>query len=233
MSLISLAQKNNLPEHQLMDTETLAWIINNKPNFVNKKTFLNLSKDEINLIKKYTPSPNWFLSVNRLNSIHGIRHLIRVAMYTLKLHKNINLIIAAILHDIRRINDKTDPKHGERAALWFMNNISKITKKFKISLNKDDIKKIYDMILYHDIQFNDTNSDLFYYINILKTADALDRYCQPKLKWWVSDNYLKLKTSKEMKNFSFNLVVKSEKLATKGFDNVKSVFCALNNNYEY
>ena len=33
MSLISLAEKNNLPSLQLMDKETLGWIKSNKPNF--------------------------------------------------------------------------------------------------------------------------------------------------------------------------------------------------------
>lgn len=234
MSLISLAQENNLPEQQLMDTETLTWIIRNKPDFIIKETFLSLSNDEINLIKKYTPSCDWFLNIDRFNSIHGVRHSIRVAAYSLKLKKEINitLIIAAMLHDIRRINDKTDQDHGKRSAAWFLDNMSEITKKFRIKLNNYDIKEIYDMILYHDSQADDIKNNIFNHIDTLKTADALDRYCQPKLKWWINDDYLKLKPSQDMKFFSYNLVVKSEKLAIKGFDGMKSVFCALNNLYE-
>lgn len=234
MSLISLAQENNLPEQQFMDTETLAWIIRNKPDFFIKETSLSLSNDEINLIKKYTPSCDWFLSIDRFNSLHGVRHSIRVAAYSLKLKKEINiaLIIAAMLHDIRRINDKTDPYHGKRGATWFLDNMSEITKKFRIKLNNYDIKEIHDMILYHDSQADDIKNNIFNHIDTLKTADALDRYCQPKSKWWINDDYLKLKPSQDMKFFSYNLVVNSEKLAIKGFDGIKSVFCALNNNYE-
>lgn len=105
MSLISLAKENNLPSQQFMDAETLAWIIRNKPDFITKETSLNLSSDEINLIKKYIPPRDYFFNINRFSSIHGARHSIRVAIYILKLQKeiNINLIIAAILHDIRRI----------------------------------------------------------------------------------------------------------------------------------
>ena len=193
-----------------MDTETLEWIISNKPDFITKEIPLSLRNDEISLIKKYTPPDNWFFNIDRFNSIHGVRHSIRVATYSLKLQKeiNINLIIAAMLHDIRRINDKADLNHGKRSAVWFLNNIPKITKKFGIKLDNYDIKEIYDMILYHDSKSDDIKNNIFNHIDTLKTADALDRYCQPKLKWWISDDYLKLKPSQDMKFFLTTLLLR-------------------------
>lgn len=229
MSLISLAQKNNLPEHQFMDTATIEWIVKNMPSFENKRKNIVLSTDEVNLVKKYIPPQDWFLDEKRFNSIHGIKHSLRVAIYALKLQKKVNLslIIAAILHDTRRLNDKNDPHHGRRAAFWFLNNVPKITDKFNINLSKYDIKKIHDIILYHDVPFDDINSDIFNCVNILKTADALDRYCQPKLKWWIRDDFLVFKPTEDMKFFSYNLVVESERIAISGVDNIESVFYAI------
>lgn len=34
MSLIALAEENNLPDFQFIDKDTLCWIKNNKPKFV-------------------------------------------------------------------------------------------------------------------------------------------------------------------------------------------------------
>ena len=78
------------------------------------------------ILKHYIPNNIWFLESKEINSIHGLRHILRVAinayLIAIKLRhggKISNLIIASVLHDIRRRNDKGDSEHGLRSMPWF------------------------------------------------------------------------------------------------------------------
>lgn len=238
MSLIKLAQQKKLPDYQYMDDKTLNWIAKNEPKF-NLKNEYKININEVKKIKKYLPPKNWFPNLKNQETIHGIRHLLRVAIYAniLKIEnkgkiKKQNLIISAMLHDIQRLNDKDDHSHGERSAKWFLNNSLDIEKQFKIILSNFDKQEIYHGIYYHDLPYKIILLENNYkryknIIDIIKTADALDRYSQPKLKWWVNNKYLNLKPSDNVKKFAYNLVLNSEKLYLAGFNNVKSVFEAI------
>jgi hypothetical protein len=63
-------------------------------------------------------------------------------------------------------------------------------------------------------------------IDLLKTADALDRYRLPKTKWWQGDAFLKLLPSTALKSFAFDLVVESERRYLHGTDGVDAVLGA-------
>lgn len=238
MSLIKLAQQKQLPDYQYMDDETLNWIIENKPNFdLENKYKINIHN--LNYLRNYIPLKNWFLASEEIKAIHGIKHLLRVAIYALSILqtefkeiKKQNLVISAILHDIRRLNDKDDYGHGERSAKWFLDNIVEIEKQFGVIFSDLDKKEIYCAIYYHDLPYEIILSENNYkqyknIINIIKTVDALDRYSQPKLKWWINDKYLIFIPSDKVKDFAYNLIVKSEKLYLAGLDDVQSVFRAL------
>jgi hypothetical protein len=49
-------------------------------------------------------------------------------------------------------------------------------------------------------------------VDIVKTADALDRYRLPKLKWWINDSYLRCLPPDWIKRTAYDLVVASEYL---------------------
>jgi len=238
MSLVKLAQIGNLPFHQYMDQATLDWIVSNKPKFLANATSYNISGDDINFLKKYIPPINWFLEQKEIDTIHGLRHLLRVAIYAVALcnkerlsTKKINAVISAILHDIRRLNDKEDIGHGERAAHWLLDNVASVEQQFKVILSNKDRNEIYNAIALHEISYavvqkENSYSQYKYVIDILKTADALDRYCQPKLKWWPNEKYLILTPSDNIKKMAYNLMVSSESLHLKGVNNIESVFQA-------
>ena len=118
-SLFELAEREKLPLFQFIDAKTVRWIKINEPKFGNVRS-LKLPKMEI--LKHYIPNNIWFLESKEINSIHGLRHILRVAinayLIAIKLRhggKISNLIIASVLHDIRRRNDKGDSEHGLRS----------------------------------------------------------------------------------------------------------------------
>ena len=132
VSLIELIQKGKVPLHQFMDLETLNWIKKNKPSFnisahlkFNLKSKIDNYFSEIN---NYVPELDWFLVSKKKDSIHGMRHVIRVIFHSLHLSSLkegkssrlfTNSLVASSLHDLRRKNDLMDIYHGKRAARWF------------------------------------------------------------------------------------------------------------------
>jgi len=116
MSLVLLAKQDKLPDFQFMDDETLRWIKLNKPKFqaVFRKNLLPLI---INDVLQFMPCISFFSRKKAADSIHGMRHIMRVianVSYIARENKIIgrsvavNALIAASLHDLRRLNDKGD-----------------------------------------------------------------------------------------------------------------------------
>jgi len=60
-------------------------------------------------------------------------------------------------------------------------------------------------------------------VDVLKTADALDRYRLPKLKWWINDEHLRLRPSLSLKQIAFTVVATSEGNFLKQSDSHASV----------
>ena len=89
VSLIELIKRREYPLHQYMDIETVNWIKENKPlfNISTPQNFnLKLKKDDFILeLKKYIPDPNWFLVFKKKDSIHGMRHILRVIFHSIYL----------------------------------------------------------------------------------------------------------------------------------------------------
>ncbi|MBT9168891.1 MAG: hypothetical protein DDT19_02241 [Syntrophomonadaceae bacterium] len=239
LSLVELAQKKKLPKYQYMDEITLNWIIKNQPKFsIQNKYYINPSI--LKRYKNFIPSKNWFVEKREIKSIHGMRHLLRTEifstllgdLYNFNRRKIQNLKLAAVLHDIRRRNDKKDLFHGQRSAKWFFRNFSRIKKFFRLSLLDIDIEEVYYAIYFHEKPYNKIYSTTNYKkhkiaVDLLKTADALDRYRQPKIKWWIDDSYLKLVPNEKLKAFAYNLVVNSEKKYLESGDEIKCIFESL------
>lgn len=234
MSLIKLAKKDRLPEHQYMDEDTLNWANRNGQHFLNCDT--ELDPDIFSKLEKidgYVPSLEWFTNKEVVSGIHGLRHIMRVCV-NLKLlfsemkKGNDTLLIAAALHDIKRVRDREDSSHGFKAADWFSKNTQEIEDYYKTKFSKKEKCKIYNAIRFHASDYEEFASSEEYekygnIIDLLKTADSLDRFRLPKLKWWIDDDYLKIKPSQKIINFSFKCFFYSEKFALSGLEDIASI----------
>jgi len=238
MSLVDFAQEGTLPKIQLMDIETLKWIEKNRPNFA--KVNPPFTSKILEQVKKYLPPKQWFLEKDCVDSIHGIRHILRVIANASNLIFNRktdlvlarNLLISSSLHDLRRKDDKGDEGHAVRARDWFIENSDEICRYFGLTLLMKDIDEIANAIYFHEISYGQILSDNEYLkhkeiIDLLKTADALDRYRLPKLKWWINDDFVIVIPDESEKSFAYNLVVNSEENYLSINDSVKSVLNSL------
>lgn len=147
--------------------------------------------------------------------VHGLNHNIKVLLFALYIaYKNdlddidLKILIdACIYHDIGRINDIYDEKHGLRSA----EVISKIVDS-KIYKDKESLNMLKAIIEYHSIpdKFNKRifnkyklqNYERFILLaNILKDADGLDRLRTSINNKTFSDlnpKYLRLDESKKL-----------------------------------
>ena len=144
-----------------------------------------------------------------------------------------NLLIAASLHDVRRFLDRDDPDHGFRSADWFKQNVGEVEKEYQLGLSEEDVKEIYYAIKFHASDYKEfidlqTYNDFNTVIDLLKTADSLDRFRLPKLKWWINTKYLKIKPPPEIIAFSFKCFLYSEKLSLWGEGDIESIKKAIN-----
>ncbi len=233
MSLVDLAKSKKLPRFQYMDQQTLDWICINKPKlgvWEYKKDLFCIPLD----LKEIPLETNWFLEPKTIDGIHGIRHAVRVSIYAnalailfkLSATMRYKTNIAALLHDVRRQDDKGDIGHGDRCAEWIDKNFKKIN--YLQSFEKRQIQPISRAVKFHEIPYDQIVVESDYkthsrIIDIIKTSDALDRYRLPQLKWWIDDIYLKIKPTEDFKAFAFDLVTTSERNFLQGQDNVSSI----------
>lgn len=233
-NLVNLAKLNQLPEHQYMDADTLEWIRLNQPFDYKVASKKINSQVVIEKIKELKPKLEWFLEPKTIDSIHGMRHILRVMVHThiLSVDMQINetqhneVMIAAATHDLRRLNDKGDHLHGLRAAKWIKSNSKMLSSYYSEDINWDAVMSLVE---FHEKPDNQGSIINRYktQLDILKTADALDRYRQPKLKWRINDIYLNLLPSDTHKQFAYELVLESEKKHLDGLDNFNCILQAL------
>lgn len=225
--LYKLAEMKKLPKHQFMDVETLDWIKSGIPNGLRINDYLaeRRFEKELNYLVDYIPKAAWYKNKSIFNGMHGFLHAYRVAAYLLilnsvfklRLNKYV-LCVAGLFHDIKRVDDRSDIGHSKRSAIWVKNN-KKLIQKFIPSkkFTNNDWTNIISAIKFHDADLRENlkvkpSEENILYIDILKSADALDRYRLPKKKWWINNSYLKIKPSRAIKNFAFNLIIATEDL---------------------
>lgn len=231
------AKRGKLGKIQKMDLKTLNWITKNSKHipYSKKHSEYFLTKNDILLFKKYLPVKKMFLSPTHFNTIHGQRHIGRVAIIVLlmcnhylfsKQIKN-SAFLAAICHDLQRLNDNEDIFHGKRSADWLKKN----KKMFKEIIKKTNFRGVLTAIKYHNIENNKIpkkiRSKYSNIINVIKTADALDRFRQPKKKWWVDPKRLELRKASEFIPFAKYFTIRSEYLALKKVNNKTSLLKAI------
>jgi hypothetical protein len=185
------------PLHQFMDAASLRWIFEHTQP---------LEADINNFIKGYKRYPNF--NCNPLDfypedkesfrSIHGYGHGLRVSLYCwfiiqyLELHNYLSdkyifeLTYAALFHDVVRDNDSTDTEHGKKSAGWI-----------KKSLPQTFSDEVLYAIANHSNNIYEHPTDrMKLLLFVLKSADALDRYRLPKVKWWPDYNQVPLDVKK-------------------------------------
>ena len=187
-------------DNQLSMTDFVSFIVSNKKLFFN----------EIHNIKdKYLYS----------SITHGLNHNIRVLLFAFYLAKKTNLneedfriiMDACKYHDVGRINDLYDERHGLRSSEM----IDKIVDD-EIYNNKENLNVLKAIIEYHSIPDREIDkiyrkyklNDLTRYkllATILKDADGLDRVrlsINNKVFSDLNPRYLRLDESKELVKIS-------------------------------
>lgn len=220
-----------------MDADTLEWILRERPMFAENRRLLPASA-AWQEVSKLALRPEYFLDLRMMAGIHGELHAYRVALYANILSRESGLdddtrhalTVAGLLHDVRRKDDKQDLEHGERCAIWLwkMEHSIELLERFSLS----DIGLICAAIRMHDAPdaLYERASEYASFqknIDIIKAADALDRYRLPKKKWWIDDAFLRIKPSPAMRLFAFDLIMGSESLALAGKNTKKAISTAL------
>ncbi len=159
-------------------------ILMNSDNDTIKEEVSTINKDLINIYNDTMKDFHTDLLYD--SEIHGLKHNIRVSIYTLLIVNQGNyskedlqiLLEAAKYHDTGRINDKDDLAHGKRSSDMMsflsnrysdvdMNYLKSIVEAHSIPDAKRDIiakkNKLDNIGRYHKL------------LNVLKDADALDR----------------------------------------------------------
>jgi hypothetical protein len=239
-SLVTLAAQRRLPRHQTMDVATLQWIKSNRPqNFPDTQ----VEHPPIKVARYAIVPSSWFAVSNQTDSIHGQRHGARVAILAAQLARvgdlpvkeTLEAVIAAALHDCRRLHDQDDPGHGKRAASWFIERQENVIA--HLPPEAKDVRRyaIAAAIELHDVpysEFDDLQTRRYEatqsIADIVKTADALDRYRLPKLKWWPNSDHIRLIPPRWLHRYAFDLVLKTEGYRLGGLSSQRSIVDTLN-----
>lgn len=229
------AKENILGSLELMDLETLEWIESTSKSLnleFKRSGEFQLEPIDIELLRINATRLDWFFSRDHVHSIHGISHNLRVMVNALLLCKCLHIsnplpyVVAASIHDILRKNDNADPEHGNRAAAWFKVN-HKLLPSDEL-LSNSDRQMIVASVANHSKDYSDIPSyDLDAYkvaIDILKAADALDRFRMPKEKWWPRIELIKLQAAHGLIPYAKELTISSERKILSDEDPYQAVF---------
>ena len=234
MNLREALFQSKKPVHQFHDENSLMWIQTNRVNILPKNYFL--PDQFVKIVAAFKPwlflEDFWFTDSLIRDGIHGYRHNSRVAIHALYLAvQNYDLskdelkaiMFACLIHDCRRENDNADREHGLRAANWLNERIDILPEdiqifadhiKFAITVHTDLYDKIVEESLYDTFGL---------FVDILKTADSMDRYRFPRSDWWFLEKFVKLIPTQDHLAFAFDLALQTEFLYLSCKDNRKSV----------
>jgi hypothetical protein len=243
-SLVSLAARKALPAHQYMDAPTVAWIASHRDQFHAPTPVgpLRPGPRARRLLAAAPIPPGWHVEPRTIASIHGTRHLMRTAalaavladLYGLVERDTATLIIAALMHDCRRVHDKDDDGHGERGAAWLGAHAAEVFAFFDVPCTEDRLRKAMAAIRLHEIPYaafsdrdREDHAHTAQVTDLLKTADALDRYRLPKIKWWPNDDLLRAVPPPWLRRVAFELVVETEEACLHGVEPWTAVESAL------
>ncbi|MGW7446653.1 hypothetical protein [Kitasatospora sp. NPDC054795] len=230
--LRALAETGRLPDHQYMDRTTLAWIAGNRPSGPGIRA--TMPHRPLLLV----PEGSWFARREAVDSIHGVRHGARVALLVqvlAHLHgtdsgRTQALAVAAACHDCRRHRDRDDPGHGQRAARWLANNTATVAAALGTAPTPEAITAVdlHDTA-HHAFTDDQANAHRQHReaADLLKAADALDRYRLPLARWWPDPGRLRLPVPAWLHPVAHDLVVRSEQARLDGATDTQALEHAL------
>ncbi|WP_416985639.1 hypothetical protein [Streptomyces sp. T028] len=240
-SLINLAARGQLPLHQHMDHATIAWISDNRPDL--PPTPAPVLRPESKELLAHCGLPTrWWADPRLYTSLHGVRHAMRTAALAAVLAEanglddsdTATVILAAAVHDCQRRHDQDDRGHGARAALWLAANADTVWAHFGLTASPRRIVQAATAVRLHDVPYEaftaDDKSDRAradHITDVVKAADALDRYRLPKLKWWPNARYVREPAFDQLRGLAFDLVLTSEQAYLAGASGTEAVRYAL------
>ncbi len=128
-------------------------------------------------LEKFLPESSWFH--HNPGGIHGVTHVSRVLWWAAKIADEIGmptaiqreeLLWAAAVHDVGRLDDGKDQGHGRRSAQWAMDNLVR----HRPETARCDMRFIAELCTWHEVSDNKIEH-LSLELVILKDADGLDR----------------------------------------------------------
>ncbi|MGY4969035.1 hypothetical protein ACWGCC_07350 [Streptomyces nigrescens] len=240
-SLIDLAARGQLPLHQYMDRATIDWTTTNRPD-LQPSPQPALRPIAQYLLRRTGLPRDWMAEPRLYDSIHGVRHAMRTAALAAILAEANGLddadtttaIVAAAVHDCQRHHDKDDRGHGERAAIWLAANADTVWGRFDLTATPRRVTRAATAIRLHDVPYGafspDDQADYLrsqIICDVVKAADALDRYRLPKTRWWPNAQHVKEPAFEAFRSLAFDLVGISEKAHLAGAHSPAAVLYAL------
>ncbi|MEV6074518.1 hypothetical protein AB0L80_05350 [Streptomyces sp. NPDC052069] len=236
-SLIDLAARRQLPLHQHMDYATVVWISDHRPVLPSASASALRPQSKELLARSGLPT-RWWADPRLYTSLHGVRHAMRTAALVSVLAEANGLddtdsataILAAAVHDCQRRHDKADCGHGARAAIWLAANADTVWSHFGLAATPRRIVQASIAIRLHDIPYEAFTADdktdhtrAERITDVVKAADALDRYRLPKLKWWPDARHVREPAFDQLRGLAFDLVLISERAYLAGADGTTAV----------
>ncbi|MER5971803.1 hypothetical protein ABT112_19075 [Streptomyces sp. NPDC002055] len=240
-SLVELAARKQLPHHQYTDLATVRWITANRPALSDGPP-PRLRATSQRLLSRSAIPVGWLATEKCLDSLHGIRHGMRTAALAALLAEAAGLsdddattlILAATVHDCRRLHDKDDPGHGARGAIWLADNAETVWSHFGLVATPSRIATAATAVRLHDLPYGAFSEDdqadharAEIICDLLRAADALDRYRLPKLSWWPDPAQVRSDAFSGLRTTAFELVVRSETAWLAGAGSAEAVLTGL------
>ncbi|MFF8932292.1 hypothetical protein ACF1AO_34070 [Streptomyces longwoodensis] len=177
------------------------------------------------------PEPSWFAVPHLAGSNHGVRHNARVSLLAALLAEHLGfdgddiavVCAAGAVHDCRRLDDRHDPGHGQRAAAWFRQHADTVTTVLDREVPAAALERAAHAIAVHDVPYSrftarqeHTYRQAPHLTDVLKAADCMDRYRLPLKRWWPDTTRLRIELPDWLLPAAFTLVVRSEQAALDG-----------------
>lgn len=235
MNLYKSLLQQKKPTHQFFDKPSLKWLFSHRPkNLLQSYEIDPIFRRAIERLRPWEKCKDyWFSSQLVKDGIHGFRHACRVSIHAISfaIDNNVNvseneleaIMFAGLLHDCRRKNDNADPMHGIRSANWLANHSTILPKSVSSFLSAIKFAIYVHNDLYDDIERKNSYKKFKFFVDILKAADAIDRYRFPRDDWWFSQRFVVLPVSIEKLSFAFDMALLSELFYFKTKNNKESI----------
>nr|WP_239081149.1 hypothetical protein [Streptomyces coelicoflavus] len=224
-----------------MDHATITWISDHRPDLPPTPTPALRPQSKELLAHGGMPT-RWWADPRLYTSLHGVRHAMRTAALAAVLAEANGLddadtttaILAAAVHDCQRRHDQDDRGHGARGAVWLAANADTVWGHFGLTAMPRRIVQAATAVRLHDIPYEEfeaankaDHARAERITDLVKAADALDRYRLPKLKWWPDSRYVREPAFDQLGELAFDLVLVSEQAYLAGASGPAAVRYAL------